>query len=523
MKGRKIIVRAENVNERVLEVRTVRDQPDTLLLLGKDAGTTRLTLTAQDGATETFEVIVQLDVEYLRSILQRAVPTANITLIPIHNNTVIISGTVNHIEDIDVILRTASAVLGGGAGAAGPGADRVINKLVVAGVQQVQLDAVIAFVDRTLTRNMGLDFFQAGAHHSLASTVSQFLQPGTIATSVGTTASGLQTAGAPNFTLSLLNSEEALDVALKALKAEGLTKIMAQPTVTTLSGKSANLLSGGQQAVPSSGGLGTTTITFIDFGTELHILPIVMGTGKIRLEVEPTVSELSSIGAITANGVTVQGRITQRVHTTVEIEPGQTLVIGGLIQNTVSATSTMVPVLGELPFVGTLFSIKSYTEDEQEMVILVTPHLVDPQACDQLAKLLPGQETRSPDDFELFLEQILEAPRGPREVCPNNRYVPAFKNGPTAQVFPCAENSAPRCAGGRCGGMGLVDCQNIGYHEALPIADKKGTMAAPVGHGADLLPPTDVETQGQSPGPANSGKPAALPSVFAPAGASGTR
>jgi pilus assembly protein CpaC len=450
------------------------------------------------------------------------VPTANLSLIPIHSSTVIISGTVNHVEDIDAIIRTANAVLGGAAGAAGPGSDRVINRLVVAGVQQVQLDAVIAFVDRTLSRQMGVDWFQAGAHHSLGSTVSQFLQPGSIVTSVGTSASGLITAGSPNLTLSLMNNEESLDVAMKALKSEGLTKIMSQPSVTTLSGKSATLLSGGQQAIPQSGGLGTTTVTFQDFGTTLDILPIVMGNGKIRLEVQPEVSQLSTVGAVQANGTTVEGRITQRVHTTVEMEPGQTLVIGGLIQNTVTATSTMVPVLGELPFLGTLFSNKSYTEDEQELVILVTPHLVDPQSCDQLAKLLPGQETRSPDDFELFLEQILEAPRGPREVCPNAHYVPAYKNGPTAQIFPCAEDSVPRCAGGRCGPRGLVDGANIGYHaEGLPGPEK---AAVPAGHGADLLPPTDVvETPGAPTGPPTPGKPAALPSVFAPTGAGGTR
>jgi pilus assembly protein CpaC len=524
MKGKKIITRAENVNERVLEVRPVRDQLDTVLLLGKEAGTTRLTLTAQDGSTETYEVIVQLDVEYLKSILQRAVPTANLLLIPIHSSTVIISGTVNHLEDIDVIIRTANAVLGGGGG---PGTDRVINQLKVAGVQQVQIDAVIAFVDRTLSRQMGVDWFQAGAHHSLASTVSGFLVPGSIVTSVGTNASGQIVAGSPNLTLSLLNSEEALDVAMKALKSEGLTKIMAQPSVTTLSGKSATLLSGGQQAIPQSGGLGTTTVTFQDFGTTLDILPIVTGTGKIRLEVQPEVSELSSVGAVQENGTTIQGRITQRCHTTVEIESGQTLVIGGLIQNTVTATTTMVPVLGELPFIGTIFSNKSYEELEQELVILITPHLVDPQSCDQLAKLLPGQETRSPDDFELFLEQILEAPRGPREVCPNNHYVPAWKNGPTAQIYPCAEDGVPRCVGLRCGANGLVDHGNIGYHaEGLPGPEGRpaSTSAVPVGHGADLLPPTEAaETPGAPTVAPTPGKPAALPSVFAPTGANGVR
>jgi pilus assembly protein CpaC len=72
------------------------------------------------------------------------------------------------------------------------------------------------------------------------------------------------------------------------------------------------------------------------------------------------------------------------------------------------------------------------------LVVMVTPYLVDAQSCDQVAKLLPGQETRSPDDFELFLEGILEAPRGPRPVFHGNRYVPAYRNGPTAELFPCA-------------------------------------------------------------------------------------
>jgi pilus assembly protein CpaC len=520
LKSKQPIISAENLNEKVLEVRTIRDMPEAVLLLGKDAGTTRVTLKGLDQTSETFEIIVQLDIEYLKSILQRAVPTANITLIPIHSSTVIISGTVNHAEDIPVILSTAGAVLGAGAGAPGGASDRVINKLSLAGVQQVQLDAVIAFVNRGLARNLGVDFFSNGSHHSFAQTVSQFLVPGTLP--INFTQNGLTTAGNPNLTLGLMNNEETFGLAIKALKSEGLTKILSQPSVTTLSGRSANLLSGGQQAIPQSGGLGTTTVNFVDFGTSLNILPVVMGNGKIHLEIEPEVSELDQASGIQENGVSIPGRTVQRCHTTVEIESGQTLVIGGLIQNDVAAINTMVPVLGELPFIGTAFSIKTYNEVEKELIILVTPHLVDPQSCDQLVKLLPGQETRSPDDFELFLEQIIEAPRGPREVCPNGHYVPAFKHAPTAQMYPCAEDSQPRCVGGQCGTLGrkgLVDCQNNGYHgEGSPAVPAKGPMAMEGGHGADLLPPTDVaETPGVSPAPPNASPPA-LPSVFAPTG-----
>jgi pilus assembly protein CpaC len=105
-----------------------------------------------------------------------------------------------------------------------------------------------------------------------------------------------------------------------------------------------------------------------------------------------------------------------------------------------------VPVVGDIPFIGAAFSSKNYNEEEHELVILVTPHLVDAMSCDQLPKYLPGQETRSPDDFELFLEGILEAPHGCRDVCQDGRYTPAYKNGPTAGQFPCC--------GGHCGGDG---------------------------------------------------------------------
>src|SRR4029077_951740 len=120
-------------------------------------------------------------------------------------------------------------------------------------------------------------------------------------------------------------------------------------------------------------------------------------------------------------------------------------------------STSKVPVLGDIPFLGVAFSFKNSTETEDELVILVTPHLVDAMACDQAPKILPGQETRTPDDFELFLEGIMEAPRGPRVVCPDYRYVPAYKNGPTAALFPCAGNAN---GGAGCGTAGC----GVGTH-----------------------------------------------------------
>jgi pilus assembly protein CpaC len=534
MKGNKPIKTVENQNERVLDIRP-SPEPTTIYLVGKEAGTSRITLTALDDAKESYDVIVQLDIEYLRSVLQRTVPTANLTLIPIGASSIIIGGWVNHAEDIDIIMRTANGIMGGAAGPAG--GDRIINAMKMAGVQQVQLDVVVAFVNRSLFRTMGFDWLETGAHHVSASSIAGGLvipAPGSsLGGSSGNAALSIPgvSSNPSNIFLALINQEEQFFGFLQAMKDENLTKILAQPKIVTLSGRSATILSGGQQAVPSSGGLGTTTVQFENFGTQLNVLPLVMGNGKIHLDIEPEVSNLDPASGTTIAGTSVPGRLIQRVHTTVEMETGQTLAIGGLIENDVSASNAKIPVLGDLPFIGAAFSKKTYTETEKELVVLVTPHLVDPMSCEQLPKLLPGQETRSPDDFELFLEQLLESPRGPREVCVGGRYLPAYRNGPTGDMFPCAGYcGGNNCNGGPCLGSrncGVVESSNGVHHiEAAAAAERKAWTSGSSGRGADLLPPTDaVEGPNSAPppvGPGGESKPAALPTL-APLGSNGGR
>jgi pilus assembly protein CpaC len=185
----------------------------------------------------------------------------------------------------------------------------------------------------------------------------------------------------------------------------------------------------------------------------------------------------------------------------------------------------MVPVLGEIPFLGTIFSIKNYVEDEQEMVILVTPHLVDPQSCDQVVKVLPGQESRSPDDFELFLEGILEAPRGPRVPFPDRRFVPAYKNGPTAGLFPCPD--------GRCAPKPVLKAAPpngdappngnplpVGNLEAKPVAPVAATPPAGQGEAPVSFPGTspspDAAANAEQNRPAAEFRPATLPDPVPP-------
>jgi pilus assembly protein CpaC len=492
MKDKKVIRSVVNPKDNIAIVQALPDDSTTVLITGREAGTTRITLTAADGTVENYEVLVQFDVEYLRSLLARAVPTASIQLIPAASGVIIISGTVAHAEDVDIIMRTAQSVV------ANP--DRIINAMRVGGVQQVQLDVIVAFVSRSEFRRMSFDFLDIGQHHNLSSTVGGALINPQLGTSLPSTTGvnlpigNIITApnGAPaNFFLGVFNNEQAFFGLLQALRNENLIKILAEPKLMTQSGRSANLLSGGQQAIPETAGLGSISVRFEPFGTQLTFLPIVLGNGKIHLEVEPEVSNIDPTVGTTIAGTVVPGRSTQRVHTTVELEDGQTLALGGLIQNTVTGTTQKVPILGDLPFIGAAFSSKSYQENESELVVMVTPHLVDGQSCDQVVKMVPGQETRSPDDFELFLEGILEAPRGQREVFLDGRYEPAYKNGPTADIYPCGPVG---CGGNGCG----RSCSSGGCNVSDPHAwsSPRSAVSNDVTHSAvEVVPSTHFGTR----------------------------
>jgi pilus assembly protein CpaC len=456
-----------NEKENIIRVQTVPDDPGSVLLIGQQAGTSAVTLTDTQGVTERFDVVSQLDVDVVKAVLRRAFPTANVEPIPTGTNTIVLVGNVAHAEEIEAILRVAQGVLVSGvpAGQQGGGTVTIVNAVTVGGVRQVQLDVTIAQVNRSELRNLGVNFTVAGTTVFGGSLIGNLAQAGTNAGG-GTNSAAPVITGAGNFLNSLTPSSAAnlifgivpsnFTAFIQALRQENLAKLLAQPKLVTTSGRPATFLSGGQQAVPevtaSGVGGGTVGARFEPFGTQLTFLPIVYGNGKIYLEVEPVVSNLNAANGFAIGGIIVPGRNEQRVHTSVVMEPGQTFAIGGLIQTQVNGVTNKVPVLGDLPFVGPAFSTISYQEQETELVVLVTPYLVDPMDCKQAPCKLPGMETRTPDDFELFLELILEAPRGQREVFPDKKYKPAWQNDVTADKFPCGGNGgAAGCANGTCG------------------------------------------------------------------------
>lgn len=442
MSKKQIIREVRNENPKVARVSSLPDDPRAVLVTGLAAGTTRLTFVDAEKHTELLDVRVpdesEAQTERLRAkalaLIRQAVPTAVVDVLPSGPKSVLVLGTVHATADVQPILEIVRGAFGG------PTVS-VVNYMRVGGVQQVSLEVVVALVNRSELRQMAFSW-AVPTNSAFANSILQSpLNPtGTIATA--STAFAAALTGTPNLNAGFTGDHASFTGFLQALRTEGLAKILSEPRVTTLSGRPAFIVSGGETPILMSGGVGVPSVSYKQFGTVVNFLPIVMGNGKIHLEVRPELSARNDANGISIPGVTptvIPGFVTRSAQVAVQMEDGQTLAIGGLIQSSVNAQIVKVPILGDLPFFGAAFRNESFREEEEELLILVTPRLVDPMVCTQLPKFLPGRETRSPDDFELFLEGIIEAPRGPRPVSLHPRsYQGAHMNGPTAGLYPCA-------------------------------------------------------------------------------------
>jgi len=188
-----------------------------------------------------------------------------------------------------------------------------------------------------------------------------------------------------------------IDVLIQALETQGLVRRLAEPNLITLSGDPARFLAGGEFPVPVAAttlqGIPTITIEFKKFGVELEFLPTVLARGVTNLRVEPSVSELDFTNAVQIQGTTVPALTVRDARTTVELRDGQSFAIAGLLQTKNQEAVSQVPWIGSVPVLGTLFSSKSYQQQETDLVIIVTPHLVAPA--------VPGQQLASPLDSRL--------------------------------------------------------------------------------------------------------------------------
>ena len=219
---------------------------------------------------------------------------------------------------------------------------------------------------------------------------------------------------------------------VRALVTNNLAKILAEPNLVTLSGQPAYFNVGGQVPVLTPQGNSTIGIQYRDFGTNLRFVPTVLGDGRVRLDVRPEVSDLDWSNGVEVNNIKVPGFDVRVAETTVEMDAGQSFVIAGLISKRVTAATQKLPFLGDIPIAGAAFQSKSYTLSETEVMMMVTPYLVD--ALDQAPCELPGRESRTPNDIEYYLGSKFEPP------CvadPYRGHIQAWRNNiPSPQPIP---------------------------------------------------------------------------------------
>ncbi|MEI6729628.1 MAG: type II and III secretion system protein family protein, partial [Pseudomonadota bacterium] len=192
-----------------------------------------------------------------------------------------------------------------------------------------------------------------------------------------------------------------LSAALEALETQGLLKLLAEPNLVAMSGEKAEFLAGGQYpytVAQAGGGSAVNTVQFQPYGISVQFLPYVISQDKIRLVVQPEVSELDFSSIPT--GTTQPAITTRKAKTTVELAPGESFMIAGLMTDRLNSSISQIPGASEIPILGALLRSTAYKRGETELVIAITPYIVDPLKSSDIK--MPGDDMRPASDMEMF-------------------------------------------------------------------------------------------------------------------------
>lgn len=380
--------------------------PTQVQIAAKKPGITQVNLWDEQQRIYTVDVVVFGDARELAMLLENQFPNAALRVLPVSSG-VLISGYVDQPEHVGRIIQIAEEFY-----------PKVLNNITVGGVQQVLLHVKVMEVSRTKLRSLGFDWVQMSGNNIIRSSVSGLITSASAASMtydpvtqiVTTTPASIKTNGADTLALAVLSGTDAFFGVLEALRQDNLMKVLSEPTLVTVSGRPAQFQVGGSFPILVPQSLGTVSIEYKDYGTQVDFVPIVLGNGYIRLEVRPWVSEIDNSRSIVVNGYTVPGLRQRRVDTGVEMQAGQTLAIAGLVQTRTEAHRRGVPWVAEVPYVGALFRRVREENNEIETLIMVTPELVDAMNACEVPPCGPGMRTSSPNDFQLYLRGHIEVP-----------------------------------------------------------------------------------------------------------------
>lgn len=379
--------------------------PNQIQLSALKPGVTQVNLWDEADKITTVDIVVYGDARELELLLRGEFPDAELKIRPLASS-VYISGFVPKQEQVGQIVRMAEDYY-----------PKVVNNISVGGVQQILLNVKVMEVSRTKLRAMGIDWSALNSNFFLTQRVG-----GLISNIDGD--AGLPVQMPANTVGDTIRFGVIGDTSffgfLELLRENNLAKLMAEPKLTTVSGRPASFNVGGQVPIPIAQSLGTVTVQYKDFGTQIDFVPVALGNGNIRLEVRPEVTEVDPSLRDATTGV--PGFRRRFADTAVEMKAGQTMAIAGLIYQRTDSSNRGVPWLADLPWVGAAFRRTRETVNEVELVITVTPEFVDGIDCEDVPPLGPGQTTTSPTDTELYWRGYVERPdcEGDQPFCPPN-------------------------------------------------------------------------------------------------------
>ncbi len=453
------IPRAQVNNPDILELTPL--SATQIQVMAKKPGVTQVNLWDEEDHIHSVDVIVFADSQELTMLLKQLFPKASLKVTPLPNS-VMVSGWVDDPNMVRKIIDISQEYH-----------PKVLNNITVGGVQQVLLQIKVFEVSRTKLRQMGFDWGNLTRRGDVAvqgvgGLVKAAAAAGTPPQgfSAGT---GMAAAGAQTFTFGVVSPGDSFFGVLDLLQARSVAKVLAEPQLTTVSGRPAFFNVGGEFPILVPQSLGTLSIQYKKFGTQVDFVPIVLGNGAIRLEVRPRVSEIDESRSVSINGTNVPGLRTREIDTGAEMQAGQTLAIAGLVQMRIEDDIRGIPWLSDIPFFGAPFRKVSEAINEIELLILVTPQLVEAMDPQDVPTALPGMASSAPSDWQFYSKGHMEVPN-----CdPTGQLLGPYPNGPFGGGYhPIGGGPSPE------GPEGTIVPGSVRVQESVPPGKQEGPLPA---------------------------------------------
>jgi pilus assembly protein CpaC len=396
--GKSVVINMQAPISRILSsnpgvIDTLATSPTQVVVEGKTPGVSNLILWDSGGHSQILDVTVDVNISQLKSAIAQTFPGERINM-QSDGAHLILTGTVSDAKVSDEVIRMAGAY-----------SANVVNSLTVAPVheQQILLEVKFAEIDRTKLQQFGINILSTGGANTPGTiTTGQFNPPtlqGQLAGTIGGVAQGTTTSFQLNNLLNvfLFRPDLNLAAAIQDLETKNVLEILASPNLLALNGQKADFLAGGEFPFPVVQGganVGAVTIQFRPFGVKLDFTATVGPDRVIRMHIAPEVSALDFTQAVTISGFTVPAISTRRAETEIELRDGQSFGIAGLLDNRATVQLSKIPGIGDIPVLGNFFRSRSVNRSNSELMVLVTPRIVDPVQSNTPAPLPPANPVK---------------------------------------------------------------------------------------------------------------------------------